>query len=379
MFLFLPEANEADPRPSVNIALALSIALVSLLLWGVGLDSPLASTFVLQRGGDFNPLQLLGVAWVHLDLGHLVGNLLVLLALGNPLEARIGSGRYLGLFLGSVLAGSLGALWVGSHAALVGASGGVMGVALAFLLVCPLRRVRLALWIPTLFALPLGLLGVFAPGLALLTFGVATLGWLARSVLSCGEGRPPEGVVLRSLGFRSCGFAGLWLVLLSVASDLVIAGLGLGALVNVGVWAHLGGAALGALLGLWWASEVAARGQERSLLQLLGLTQTPPPPALTRARVQAPFPESAPRPARRPSAGPLAARRPSFRPRLLEGGAAREARPTTGLLLRRPPAPPREGGAPRRRGRPTSGPLLRRRAARPDSFERWVAERRRGG
>ena len=67
MFLFLPESNEADARPSVNIALVASIALVSVLLWGIGLDSALASTaFVLQRGADFNPLQLIGVAWVHL-------------------------------------------------------------------------------------------------------------------------------------------------------------------------------------------------------------------------------------------------------------------------------------------------------------------------
>lgn len=380
MFLFLPESSEAEPRPRVNVALATSIALVSVLLWGVGLDSALASTaFVLQRGADFNPSQLLGVAWVHLDLSHLVGNLLVLLALGNPLEARIGAGRYLALFLGSVLAGSLGSLLIGSHAALVGASGGVMGVALAFLVVCPLRHVRLALWIPALFALPIALLGVVgAPGLALLVFGVATLAWLVRSVLSCAEGQPPEGVILRSLGFRSVAFAGLWLVLLSLASDLAIAALGLSAVVDVGVWGHLGGAALGALLGLWWGREVAERGQERSLLQVLGLTPTPAP-SLSGARVLAPFPESGPAERRRPSAGPLAERRPSFRPRVLQGGAAREARPTTGPLLRRPHQRPLLEGAPRRRQRPTQGQLARRPVARPDSFERWAAEQRRGG
>ncbi|HBP19325.1 MAG TPA: hypothetical protein DEA08_16235 [Planctomycetes bacterium] len=380
MFLFLPESNEADARPSVNIALVASIALVSVLLWGIGLDSALASTaFVLQRGADFNPLQLIGVAWVHLNLGHLLGNLLVLLALGNPLEARIGAGRYLALFLGSVFVGSLGSLLIGSHAALVGASGGVMGVALAFLVVCPLRRVRLALWVPALFALPIALVGVANAGPALFVFAIATLGWLVRSVLSCSE-RPPEGVILRALGFRSLALAGMWLVLLSLASDLVVATLGISGLLNVGVWAHLGGAALGALLGLWWGSEVAERGEARSLLQLLGLTATPAP-ALAGARVLAPYPEGigTPRQDRRPSAGPLAGRRPSFRPRVLQGGAAREARPTTGPLLRRPPARPDLDYAPRRREPPTQGQLARRRVARPDSFDRWAAEQRRGG
>jgi membrane associated rhomboid family serine protease len=72
--------------------------------------------------------RLLTAAFLHYGPFHLLMNMLGLYWFGTALEQRIGSGRFLLLYIVSGLAGSAGALIASPHAATVGASGALFGI-----------------------------------------------------------------------------------------------------------------------------------------------------------------------------------------------------------------------------------------------------------
>ncbi len=72
--------------------------------------------------------RLLTSAFLHYGPFHLLLNMLALWWFGSLLERRIGSGRYLLLYLVSGLAGSAGALLLDPTVATVGASGAIFGI-----------------------------------------------------------------------------------------------------------------------------------------------------------------------------------------------------------------------------------------------------------
>jgi membrane associated rhomboid family serine protease len=72
--------------------------------------------------------RLLTAAFLHYGPFHLLLNMLALYWFGSALEQRIGSGRFLLLYLVSGLAGSAGALLLDPTTATVGASGAIFGV-----------------------------------------------------------------------------------------------------------------------------------------------------------------------------------------------------------------------------------------------------------
>ena len=72
--------------------------------------------------------RLLTAAFLHYGPIHLAMNMFSLWILGGPLEAWIGRGRFLMVYLVSGLAGSAGALLLSPHSATVGASGAIFGV-----------------------------------------------------------------------------------------------------------------------------------------------------------------------------------------------------------------------------------------------------------
>jgi membrane associated rhomboid family serine protease len=82
----------------------------------------------------FAPHQLLTSAFLHLDVLHLVGNMLFLWVYGRYVEDRLGHGRYLGVYLAFAVAGSLGHLLMGGDRPAVGASGAISGL-MGFVLV----------------------------------------------------------------------------------------------------------------------------------------------------------------------------------------------------------------------------------------------------
>lgn len=67
-------------------------------------------------------------AFLHAGLLHLVFNMFLAWMLGNPLERLHGPIRFLGLYIGSLAAGSLGVLLVSPRSLTVGASGAVFGL-----------------------------------------------------------------------------------------------------------------------------------------------------------------------------------------------------------------------------------------------------------
>ena len=77
--------------------------------------------------------RLITAAFLHGGLFHLGMNMLVLWWVGAPMEAVIGRGRFLGIYIVSGLAGLAGALIVSPNAITVGASGAIFGVTRAAL------------------------------------------------------------------------------------------------------------------------------------------------------------------------------------------------------------------------------------------------------
>jgi membrane associated rhomboid family serine protease len=80
----------------------------------------------LVAAGDW--WRLLTAAFLHYGPLHLLMNMLGLYWFGSALEQRIGSGRFLLLYLVSGLAGSAGALIIDPGALTVGASGAIFGI-----------------------------------------------------------------------------------------------------------------------------------------------------------------------------------------------------------------------------------------------------------
>src|SRR5437899_11649585 len=76
--------------------------------------------------GDY--WRLITAAFLHYGPFHLLLNMVGLYWFGSLLEQRIGSGRFLLLYLVSGLAGSAGALVVSPNSATVGASGAIFGI-----------------------------------------------------------------------------------------------------------------------------------------------------------------------------------------------------------------------------------------------------------
>ena len=90
---------------------------------------------VFVNGALFGPLvadgewwRLITAAFLHGGLLHLAFNMLFLWWFGRNLEAFVGPGRYLGIYIVSALAGSAGALLIAPDAPAVGASGAVFGI-----------------------------------------------------------------------------------------------------------------------------------------------------------------------------------------------------------------------------------------------------------
>jgi len=72
--------------------------------------------------------RLITAAFLHGGLIHLVMNMLILWLVGGPIEASLGRGRFLALYVVSGIAGSAGALLLDPNAVTVGASGAICGL-----------------------------------------------------------------------------------------------------------------------------------------------------------------------------------------------------------------------------------------------------------
>jgi len=90
------------------------------------------------------PWSLFTYAFLHGSPLHILGNALVLFMFGSPVEQRLGSRRFIRLFLIAVLGGallSLAMMPIAGTAPIIGASAGCFGVMLAFVLEWPDRPI----------------------------------------------------------------------------------------------------------------------------------------------------------------------------------------------------------------------------------------------
>lgn len=127
--------------PWVTRLLLANVAVFAAGRLAPGLDHPLAfvPAAVLIR-----PWTLFTYQFVHAGLSHLLFNMLALYFLGPRVEERLGPTRFITLYLLSGMTGGLLSIPFMPYATIVGASGSVYGVLLAFARFWP--RERLYIW-----------------------------------------------------------------------------------------------------------------------------------------------------------------------------------------------------------------------------------------
>lgn len=116
-----------------------NVAMFMLVQYTPGLRESLAffPQYVLSR-----PWTLVTYMFVHAGLGHLLFNMLVLFFFGPRVEERLGSRHFVALYFTAGIVGALLSIPTGHP--IVGASGGMYGVSLAFAYYWP--RERIYIW-----------------------------------------------------------------------------------------------------------------------------------------------------------------------------------------------------------------------------------------
>ncbi|MGE5639157.1 MAG: rhomboid family intramembrane serine protease [Clostridia bacterium] len=132
--------------PPVTQALLIGNVLVFLAQMSSGM--PLVEWFALWPDGNFQPWQLVTYSFLHGSLPHIFFNMFGLYMFGSDIERLFGSRYYLAYYIASVVVAGLTHLLMttlmGSPPApMVGASGGIYGLLLAFGWYFPQRRVML--------------------------------------------------------------------------------------------------------------------------------------------------------------------------------------------------------------------------------------------
>ena len=168
MFFFLPYLIDIPMRrlPLANWVLILLTCLISVAMFpalnrwenrasfGVVLshghlegqylgDTPghIIDDFILEPG-HFRFTQLVGCLFIHAGWAHLLGNMLFLWLFGNAINARLGHWQFLSLYFASGIISNICSLLLGPSIASLGASGAIMGIMGACLILYPLNDVR---------------------------------------------------------------------------------------------------------------------------------------------------------------------------------------------------------------------------------------------
>jgi len=132
-----------------NIVLALCT-----VLFFIGIVFPSSFYFLALFPNRFieMPWQIITSMFFHVDFGHYLVNMIVLLFFGGELERRVGGKNYLKIFLLAGLAGNVGyltfAFMTGSPAGALGASGAIYGIMGTLAIIAPEIRVLFFFFIP---------------------------------------------------------------------------------------------------------------------------------------------------------------------------------------------------------------------------------------
>lgn len=159
------------PTPGVWLIMALN-GLAFLGLAALQGDFNIAPRTIAAWGGILPVQWMEGEYWRYLTAGflhfgplHIAANMICLLAWGVPLERLFGSTRFVLLFVGSIISGSVGSVMMHAGPFVgAGASGGVSGLLGALLM---LRLMRFVSIPASFFLINFGLniaVALFAPG-----------------------------------------------------------------------------------------------------------------------------------------------------------------------------------------------------------------------
>lgn len=137
------------------VTLFLLIANVVVSGYALFMDRSVVDRFAFRprrilEGGEY--YRMLTAGFVHVDLAHLLFNMITLYFFGPLLESLLGSFQFVILYFGSELAAHALSLFLhraNPHYAAVGASGAISGVVFAFCLFFPFRNLYI------FFALPM--------------------------------------------------------------------------------------------------------------------------------------------------------------------------------------------------------------------------------
>ena len=150
-------AWRTDPVHAFPLSVSLTVLLATVVVSMIAIYSRTAirrfaeCPYEIVRYGRWH--QLITSGFIHADLGHLFMNMFTLYYFGRPIETALGSWRFLVLYFGSMLAGSLLTLLAHyrdpAYRAL-GASGAISGVVFSFVLFAPLASVYV-------FLIPVGI------------------------------------------------------------------------------------------------------------------------------------------------------------------------------------------------------------------------------
>jgi len=107
----------------------------------------------MQRSSEWSPRRMLSAAFLHGDAGHLIGNMLFLIALGLLLEGAIGAWWLLAVYvLGAYGSAAASVLWRwGEYGGGLGASGAIAAMMGAFCAVWGRQPVRFFYWFGVVF------------------------------------------------------------------------------------------------------------------------------------------------------------------------------------------------------------------------------------
>jgi len=119
----------------------------------IGLDTayPAIVDYVLLQPHNFHISQLVGNLFIHEGVLHLVGNMMFLFVFGNAVNAKLGHAKFIAIYLVVGIVESTLWVLVGPGVPCLGASGAIMGIVGAFLLLYPLNDVSIAYWIFFMF------------------------------------------------------------------------------------------------------------------------------------------------------------------------------------------------------------------------------------
>jgi membrane associated rhomboid family serine protease len=154
MFLLLPYLVDVSMHrwPLVNWLLILITIVISIAMFPA-LDQfiitqlegqpkhGLINNFILQPE-NFQLSQLIGSAFIHAGMWHLIGNMFYLWLFGNAVNARLGQWKFLAIYLSAAAFSSLIYLLFGPKVPELGASGAIMGIMGAFLILYPRNEVK---------------------------------------------------------------------------------------------------------------------------------------------------------------------------------------------------------------------------------------------